>query len=507
MDILSGLIGGFGVILTPANLYYCFLGSLVGTLIGVLPGIGPLATLSLLLPFTFNLPAVSAIVMLAAIFYGAMYGGSTTSILVNIPGEAASVITCLDGYQMARQGKAGRALGIAALGSFFAGTLSTAALTLFSPVLVAFALRFGPPEYFALMALGFVITLFMVAGSTLKAVVVLALGVFFSTIGLDIVTGKERFTFGLIEISGGFELVAVIMGLFGVSEILLNMEKMAKGEFFKKRLGSLLPTRADWRASGGPILRGSLLGFGLGVLPGGGPTTASFFSYAVERRVSKEPQRFGAGAIEGVAGPEAANNAAVGGSLIPLLSLGLPSNAVTALLLGALIIQGVQPGPMLMTQRPDIYWGVIASLYVGNVMLLVLNLPLVGLWVQLLKLPYWILFPNILLLAVVGTYSAGHSFFDVWVMIAFGMVGYALRKLDYEPAPFVLALVLGPQLEQALRQSLIMSEGSVSIFFTRPLTAVLLVLAAALVALLIVGVWSRRGLSRRLTQALKESSR
>jgi putative tricarboxylic transport membrane protein len=374
-------------------------------------------------------------------------------------------------------------------------------------MLVAVALRFGPPEYFALMAVGFVITLFMVSGSTLKAVVVLALGVFCSTVGMDLVTGKERFTFGVVDLTGGFELVAVIMGLFGVSEILLNMEQMAKGEFFKKRLGALLPTREDWRASAGPIARGSLLGFALGVLPGGGPTTASFFSYAVERKVAKQPERFGQGAIEGVAGPEAANNAAVGGSLIPLLSLGLPSNAVTALLLGALVIQGVQPGPMLMVQHPDIYWGVIASLYVGNVMLLVLNLPLVGLWVQLLKIPYWILFPNILLLAVVGTYSAGHSFFDVWVMIGFGMVGYALRKLEYEAAPFVLALVLGPQLEQALRQSLIMSDGSVSIFFTRPLTAVLLVLAMAMVALLVAGAWSRRGFSRKLTQTLKESSR
>ena len=487
MEILQSLAAGFAVILTPANLYYCFIGSLVGTLVGVLPGIGPLAALSLLLPFTFNLPPVASLVMLSAIFYGAMYGGSTTSILVNMPGEAASVVTCLDGHEMAKQGRAGAALGMAALASFFAGTLGTVALTIFSPVLVAMALRFGPPEYFAVMVLGFVMTLFMVGGSALKAMVMLALGVFLSTVGMDVVTGVERFAFGSVNLSGGFDLVAIVMGLFGVSEILLNIEESAAGEIVSRKIRGLLPTLRDWRDSWAAILRGSAVGFGLGVLPGGGPVTASFLSYALERRVSRHPERFGHGAIEGVAGPEAANNAAVAGAMIPLLSLGLPSNAVTALLLGALVIHGVQPGPMLMAQRPDIFWGVIASLYVGNVMLLVLNLPLVGLWVQLLRVPYRILFPIILLLTVIGTYSINHNIFDVWVMIGFGLAGYVLRKLEYELAPLVLALVLGPLLEQSLRQSLIMSSGSPAIFVTRPITGALILLAAVLVILLVVG--------------------
>ncbi|MBI2216743.1 MAG: tripartite tricarboxylate transporter permease [Candidatus Rokubacteria bacterium] len=486
MDVLGQLAAGFGVILTPANLYYCFLGSLVGTLVGVLPGIGPLAALSLLLPFTFTLPPVASLVMLAAIFYGAMYGGSTTSILVNIPGEAASVVTCLDGHEMAKQGRAGAALGIAAIGSFIAGTLSNIGLTLFSPVLVAVALRFGPPEYFAIMILGFVMTLYMVAGSALKAMVMLALGVFLSTVGMDIVNGAERFTFGSVNLAGGFDLVPVVMGLFGVSEILLNVEQFARGEVFSRRIRRLLPTFRDWLDSWAPILRGSFLGFGLGVLPGGGPVTASFLSYAVERRLSRRPERFGHGAIEGVAGPESANNAAVAGSMIPLLSLGLPSNAVTALLLGALIIQGVQPGPMLMVQRPEIFWGVIASLYVGNVMLLILNLPLIGLWVQLLRVPYRILFPCVLLLTVIGTYSVNHNVFDVWVMIGFGLAGYVVRKLGYELAPLVLAMVLGPLLEQALRQSLIMSSGNPAIFMTRPIAATIVLLAAALAAVLVL---------------------
>jgi putative tricarboxylic transport membrane protein len=491
VDAFHHLAAGFAVILTPANLYYCLLGSLVGTLVGVLPGIGPLAALSLLLPVTFAIPAVSSIVMLSAIFYGAMYGGSTTSILVNIPGEAASVVTCLDGHQMARAGRAGAALGIAAFGSFIAGTLSTIGLSLFSPVLVTAALKFGPPEYFALMTLGFVVTMFMVGGSMLKAVLMIALGIFVSTIGLDVVNGVERFTFGAVNMTGGFDLVAVIMGTFGVSEILLNIDRLARGEVIAARIRGLLPNRREWRDAALPILRGSGLGFVLGVLPGGGPVTASFVSYAVERRISRHPEKFGTGVIEGVAGPEAANNAAVAGAMIPMLSLGLPSNAVTALLLGALIIHGVQPGPLLMTQHPDIFWGVIASLYVGNVLLLVLNLPLIGIWVQFLRIPYRILFPLILLLAVVGTYAANLNIFDVWVMIGFGVMGYLLVKLGYELGPFVLALVLGPLFEQALRQSLIMSSQSVLIFVTRPITAALLALCVVVAVLFLRGTPSR----------------
>jgi putative tricarboxylic transport membrane protein len=430
--------------------------------------------------------------MLAAIFYGAMYGGSTTSILVNIPGEAASVVTCLDGHQMARQGRAGAALGIAAFGSFIAGTLSTIGLNVLSPVLVAAALKFGPPEYFALMTLGFVTTMFMVGGSMLKALLMIAFGIAVSTVGLDVVNGAERFTFGTVALTGGFDLVAVIMGTFGVSEILLNMERIARGEVFAGKIRGLLPTLQDWRDSALPILRGSGLGFALGILPGGGPVTASFVSYAVERRISRHPEKFGTGVVEAVAGPEAANNAAVAGSMIPMLSLGLPSNAVTALLLGALIIHGVQPGPLLMTQHPEIFWGVIASMYVGNVLLLVLNLPLIGIWVQFLRIPYRILFPLILLLAVVGTYAANQNIFDVWVMIAFGIAGYLLVKLGYELGPFILALVLGPLFEQSLRQSLIMSSQNVLIFLTRPITAALLALCVVLLALFLRGEWAKR---------------
>jgi putative tricarboxylic transport membrane protein len=492
VDAFHHLLSGFAVILTPANLYYCLLGSLVGTLVGVLPGIGPLAALSLLLPVTFDIPATSAMVMLSAIFYGAMYGGSTTSILVNIPGEAASVVTCLDGHQMAKAGRAGAALGVAALGSFIAGTLSTVGLNVFSPVLVTAALSFGPPEYFALMALGFVVTMFMVSGSTLKAVVMIALGILVSTVGMDVVNGVERFTFGSVDLTGGFDLVAVIMGMFGVSEILMNVDHLARGEVVRSKIRGLLPSRGEWRDSALPILRGSGLGFALGILPGAGPVTASFVSYAVERKLSRHPGRFGTGAIEGVAGPEAANNAAVAGAMIPMLSLGLPSNAVTALLMGALIIHGVQPGPLLMSQHPDIFWGVIASLYLGNVILLVLNLPLIGIWVQFLRIPYRILFPLVLLLAVVGTYAANLNIFDVWVMIGFGVLGYLLVKLGYELGPFILALVLGPMFEQALRQSLIMSSQSLLIFVTRPITAAILALCVGAAILFLRAGWTRR---------------
>ena len=484
MDALAGLQVGFSVILTPANLYYCFLGSLIGTLVGVLPGLGPLGALALLLPVTFTLPPVAGMAMLASIFYGAMYGGSTTSVLVNIPGEAASVVTCLDGHQMARQGRAGAALGIAAMGSFIAGTLSLVVLTFFAPALSAVAIKFGPPENFGLMVLGLVCTLFMITGSTLKGVLMIALGFLAAAIGIDVVNGKERFTFGSVNLMAGVELLAVVIGLFGVTEILLNVESMLRNSVITDRVRGLWPTAADWRASWKPILRGSGLGFLLGIVPGGGPVTAAFMSYALERRVARDPRRFGKGAIEGVAGPESANNAAVAGSMIPLLSLGIPSNPVTAILLGALIIQGIQPGPLFISQQPDLFWGVVAAMYVGNVFLLLLNLPLIGLWVQLLRIPYRILFPIVVLLAVVGTYSANKNVFDLWVMLGFGIAGYVLRKLEYELAPFVLAFVLAPLLEQSLRQSLVMSSEGAIIFVTRPVTALLLVVSAVLVALM-----------------------
>lgn len=484
MEAFEGLAAGFGVILTWQTIQFILIGSLIGTLIGVLPGIGPLAALSLLLPASIALPPVTAIAMLCAIFYGSMYGGSITSILVNIPGEAASVVTCLDGYAMAKQGRAGAALGIAAIGSFIAGTIGIVVLSLAAPALGEFAIRLGPPEYCALMALGLACTILMIQGSALKGAVMIGLGAALAAIGMDIVTGEFRFTFGTIALTGGVELLAVVIGLFGVSEILLNVEQSARGMAVKARLSGLWPTRADWRASFVPILRGSGLGFAIGLLPGGGPVTASFLSYAAERRLGRDPASFGKGRIEGVAGPEAANNAAVSSGMIPLLSLGIPGNAVTALLMGALIINGVQPGPTLITDHADVFWGVIASLYIGNVFLLILNLPMVGLWVQLLRVPYSVLFPSIVLLAMVGTYSANRSFFDLWVMLGFGALGWFLRKLGYELAPLVLAFVLAPLLEQSLRQSMVMSPHGAWIFLDRPLAAAML--AAAVLMLLLV---------------------
>lgn len=492
MDIIHNMQLGFSVALTSANLLYCFLGCLVGTLIGVLPGIGPLATVSILLPVTYKLDPTASVIMLSGIFYGSMYGGSTTSILVNIPGEAASVVTCLDGYQMARQGRAGAALGIAAIGSFVAGSISAVGLNLLSPVLLAVALEFGPPEYFAIMTMGFVATMFMVGGPALKALVMLALGLFVSCIGLDFVYGAQRFTFGFVNLMNGADLVAVVMGMFGVSEILLNMEDMGRREIFTTKVKGIWPNRKDLQKSAMPILRGSLLGFFLGILPGAGNVTASFLSYGLERRLSPYPEKFGTGVIEGVAGPEAANNSAVAGAMIPLLSLGLPCNPVTALIMGALIIQGVQPGPMLISRNPEIYWGIIASFYVGNVMLLILNLPLVGMWVQLLKIPYRILFPLILLLCAIGTYSTNLNVFDVWVMIGFGVLGYLLRKRDYELAPFILALVLGPMFEQSLRQALILSAKDPMIFVNRPIAFGLLVVSFLLLVFFAYNRWRKR---------------
>jgi len=484
VDPLAGLLTGFGVILTPQNLYLCLIGSVIGTLVGVLPGVGPLAALALLLPVTFTLSPVGGMVMLCSIFYGAMYGGSTTSVLLNIPGEAASVVTCIDGHQMARQGRAGAALGIAAMGSFIAGTIGVVVMTFFAPLIAAVAIRFGPPENFGLMVLGLVCTLFMISGSPVKGVLMVALAFLAAAVGIDVVNGKERFTFGSINLSGGIELLSVVIGLFGLTEVFFNVETMVKGTVIAERIRGLWPTAADWRASWRPMLRGSGVGFLLGLVPGGGPVTASFMSYAIEKRVSAHPERFGNGAIEGVAGPESANNAAVAGSIIPVLALGIPGNPVTALLLGALIIQGIQPGPLFMTQRPDLFWGIVASMYVGNVFLLILNLPLVGLWAQLLRIPYRVLFPVVLLLCVIGAYSANKNVFDLWVMLGFGIAGYVLRKLEYDLAPFVIAFVLAPLLEQSLRQSLVMSPDGAMILVQRPVTAVLLAAAAVLAALM-----------------------
>jgi putative tricarboxylic transport membrane protein len=479
VDLLSSLLYGFSVSLAPANLAACFAGVLVGTLIGVLPGIGPVATMSLLLPVTYAMSPTASIIMLAGIYYGAMYGGSTTSILANIPGEAASVVTCLDGYQMARQGRAGVALGIAAFGSFIAGTLGVVGTTLFAPLLGAIALRFGPPEIFAVLLLGFTLVTHLSGGSKLKTAAMALLGMLLGAVGIDPISGVARFTYGTIVLHDGVGLVPVIMGLFGVSEVLLNVGRDVRPEVYPARIAGLLPGRADWRAAAAPIGRGSLLGFFLGILPGMGSIIPTFISYALEKRLSKHPERFGRGAIEGVAGPESANNAATGGALIPLLTLGVAPNVPMAILLGAFLIHGVQPGPLMITERPELFWGVVASMYVGNVLLLILNLPLIGLWVQLLRVPYGLLFPLILLFCVIGVWSEHGHPADLVVLLVFGAAGYMMRKSGYEPAPLVLAFVLGRMAEESLRQSLLLSRGSFRVLATRPLASAILALAVA----------------------------
>ncbi|HEY2994490.1 MAG TPA: tripartite tricarboxylate transporter permease [Methylomirabilota bacterium] len=483
MEPAGGILYGLAVALQPSNLLACFLGVFIGTLIGVLPGLGPVATMSLLLPATFAMTPTASIIMMAGIYYGAMYGGSTTSILVNIPGEAASVVTCIDGYQMARQGRAGPALGIAAFGSFIAGTFSVVMIMLLSPPLAAGALRFGPPEIFTLLLLGFTMITYLGSGSRLKAVAMALLGMFLGTIGLDPVTGVARYTLDTVTLSDGVGLVPMIMGLFGVSEVLLNVEAGITQEVFQTRIGSLLPTRADWKDSAGPIARGSLLGFVLGILPGVGAIIPTFVSYALEKRLSRTPERFGRGAIEGVAGPESANNAATGGSMIPLLTLGIAPNVVMAVLLGAFLVHGVQPGPLMLREHPDLFWGVVASMYVGNVMLLILNLPLIGLWVQILRVPYGVLFPLILLVCVIGVYGVSENVWDVVIMLGFGVAGYLLRKTGYEPAPLVLAFVLGRLAEESIRQSLLLSRGRLGILTERPIAAAFLVATAAVILL------------------------
>jgi putative tricarboxylic transport membrane protein len=477
MEILSNLAAGFAVALTPINLLYCFLGSFIGTAIGVLPGLGPPATIALLLPVTYAIPATSAVILLAGIFYGAMYGGSTTSILLNIPGEAASVVTCLDGYQMARQGRAGVALAISAFASFIAGTLSIVGLILLAPPLAAFALRFGPPENFALLVLGLTMVGYLAGASMTKGLLMACVGLLLGTVGLDPIMGTQRFTYGIFKLSEGFQFILVAMGLFGIGEILINVEQMIKAEVFQTKIRGLLPNRNEWRAAAAPVARGSLLGFFVGVLPGGGAIISSFISYALEKKFSKHPERFGKGAVEGVAAPEAANNSAATGSFIPLLTLGIPGNASIAMIFAALLIHGVRPGPLLVTEKPEVFWGLIASMYIGNLMLLVLNLPLIGLWVKLLRVPYAFLAPFILTFVIVGAYSVNNSIFDVGITVAFGFFGYLMRKFDFEPAPLVLAMILGPQLEASLRRSLIYSRGDLGVFFERPIAAVLLALA------------------------------
>lgn len=476
MEMFHQLLFGLGVALHPLNLLYCFFGVLVGTLVGVLPGVGPPAALSLLLPVTFYVPPASAMILLAGIAYGAMYGGSTTSILVNIPGEAASVVTCLDGYQMARKGRAGPALGMCAFGSFIAGTITIFFLIFLAPILADWALKFGPPEYFALMVMGLSIMVYLAQGSMINALLMVCFGLFLGCVGLDPMTAIPRFIYHTTTLMDGVGLVQVVIGLFGVSEVLINVEKTFKQEIFDTKVKRLFPNREDWRRSLLPIGRGTFLGFFLGVVPGMSVVIPTFVSYVIEKKLSKYPEKFGTGVIEGVAGPESANNAAATGTLVPTLSLGIPTGASTALLLGALMIHGLQPGPLLIKEAPDVFWGLMASLYVGNAMLLVLNLPLIGLWVKILRIPYHYLFSLILLLCVVGSYITNNNPYDVIVMGIFGLVGYLMKKFNYEAAPLVLALVLGPMMEKAFKRSLMLSDGHFGIFFTRPISAAFLIL-------------------------------
>jgi len=480
MDLLSHILLGAQVLFTPINLFFCFIGVLMGTLVGVLPGLGPTAAIALLLPNTFHVPPVTAIIMLSGIYYGAMYGGSTTSILVNIPGEAASVITCLDGYQMAQKGRAGVALGVAAFGSFIAGTISVIGLMLVAPPLAKFALAFGPPEYFSLMLMGIVILIYLASGSILKALVMAVFGLLLGTIGMDSISGTQRLTFGLLELSDGIGLIPAIMGLFGVAEVISNVEKEIKREVIAAKIKNLLPNLQDWKDSFWPMIRGGILGFFIGILPGPAPVISAFSSYAIEKRLSKHPEKFGTGMIQGVAGPESANNAATGGAFIPLFTLGIPANSVIAILLGAFMIHGIQPGPMLISKYPELFWGTIMSMYLGNAMLLVLNLPLIGIWVKVLKVPYPILFPLILLFCLVGVFSLNYSKVEVALMIGFGVFGYLARKFQYEMAPLVLALVIGPMMENSLRLSLVISQGSPMIFLEKPIAAVFIFVSLAL---------------------------
>jgi putative tricarboxylic transport membrane protein len=481
MDFFEHLSLGCHVAFSLANLLYCFIGVLFGTLIGVLPGIGPAGAIAMLLPITFGINPASAIIMLAGIYYGAQYGGSTTSILVNIPGESASVVTCIDGYKMARNGRAGPALGIAAFGSFIAGTLTIVPLMILAKPLSTVAIRFGPPEYFAIVILGLTLLINLAHGSVFKGYIMALFGLALSQIGMDMITGRTRYTFEIIELQGGVGLIPLVMGLFGVGEVLENLGKSMDIEIFKTKIKGLFPNLEDWKNSIGAILRGTVLGFFLGLLPGGGAILASFTSYTVEKRISKHPEKFGTGVIEGVAGPESANNAGAQGNFIPLFVLGIPSNAVMGLLLGALMIHNVMPGPFFISKHPDIFWGTVVSMYIGNVMLLVLNLPLIPLWVRVLKVPYRILFPLILLFCIIGVYSVDNNLFDVFLMVIFGVIGFLLKQFKYEMAPLVLAFILGPMAENAFRQSLIISQGSLMMFFSRPVTLIALMIAFFLV--------------------------
>ncbi len=479
-SVFDSLLLGFSVALRPDVLWYAFLGCLVGTLVGVLPGIGPLSGISILLPITFGLDATKAIVMLAGIYYGSQYGGSTTSILMRIPGEASSVMTCIDGYAMAQKGRAGAALCIAAVGSWIAGTFGVLMLTLIAPPLAAFALRFGPPEYTALLVVGLIFLAYMSSTSLPRTLLMAVIGLLLGTIGIDSMTGHFRYSFDIAELGDGIGIVPVAVGLFGLGEILSTPSASVVGRVLTPKLHELLPSRQEWRESALPIARGSVLGFLIGLTPGSAHIISSFLSYAVERRLSKNPDEFGKGAVAGVAGPESANNSAATGAFVPMLALGLPTGPVVAVLMAALLVHGIPPGPQLVNEHPDVFWGFIASMYVGNVMLLLLNLPLVGLFVNVLRIPYAYLYPLVIMFCVIGVYAVNNSVVDVWIMLIMGVFGYFLRKFELDPAPLVLGLVISPTLELSLRQSLVMSNGEWSIFFSRPIAATLLAIAGGL---------------------------
>jgi TctA family transporter len=484
MELFSHLATGFGVALTPVNLLYAFVGAMLGTLIGVLPGIGPVATIAMLLPSTYALPPVSALIMLAGIYYGAQYGGSTTSILLNMPGETSSAVTCLDGYQMARRGQAGAALAVAALGSFFAGSVGTVMVATVAIPLSEFALKFGPAEYFSLMVLGLIGSSVLARGSLMKAIGMIALGLLLGIVGTDVNSGVQRFAFGVPELSDGLGVASVAMGLFGFAEIITNLESPERREVLKTKVRGLWITREQFRRAWPAVLRGTGLGSVLGLLPGGGAMLASFASYAVEKKVAKDPSRFGQGAIEGVAGPESANNAGAQSSFIPLLTLGIPENAVMAMMVGAMTIHSIQPGPQVMTSNPGLFWGLIASMWVGNLMLVVLNLPMIGMWIKLLTVPYRLLYPAILLFCSIGVFTINNTNFDVMQTAAFGLVGVLFVKLEFEPAPLLLGFVLGPMMEENLRRALLLSRGDPSVFVTRPISLAMLLVAVALLLLI-----------------------
>jgi TctA family transporter len=485
MDLLSNLALGFSTALSLQNLFYAFAGVLIGTLIGVLPGIGPIATLAMLLPTTYALEPTSALIMLAGIYYGAQYGGSTTAILVNLPGESSSVVTCIDGYQMARKGRAGAALGIAAIGSFAAGTFATLLVAAFAPPLTELAFKFGPAEYFSLMVLGLIGAVVLASGSLIKAIGMIVLGLLLGLVGTDVNSGVARFSFDVPELSDGIGFVAVAMGVFGFAEIITNLEKKEQREVFTSKVGSLLPNAAEFRAAAPAVARGTLLGSILGILPGGGALLASFAAYTVEKKLAgaNASPPFGQGNIRGVAGPESANNAGAQTSFIPMLTLGIPPNAVMALMIGAMTIHNIQPGPQVMTSNPTLFWGLIASMWVGNLMLVILNLPLIGLWVQLLKVPYRLLYPAILVFCCIGVYSINNNTFDVYVTVAFAVLGYLFYKLRCEPAPLLLGFILGPMMEENLRRAMLLSRGDPTVFFTRPLSLTLLLMAVALIVI------------------------